>query len=641
MTEIYMSSSFFMIVILAILLVRIWNYIEWNRSKRYAVVFVVSVTVYVALDALFVRCFLNTSTVVETFRVVALLFYMVYVIMPYIWHLFMESYMGITCRKSIRILEAIPLVILIGMILVSVSTGIVWGFDENGSYIRGPLFSGFAVLNLFYYFMAYIQTFYAVVFNTHKQVKYILEASVFSALPLIGILVNTYVIPLYGVYPFQPYCLVVGALLVYLYMVEQQKSRDAADHREKLSLALEQEKDASRKAREAGAVKDTFLANMSHDIRTPMNAILGFADIIARQPGDEAVVRDAVAKIQASGGVLMKIINDVLDLSKIESGKLQIDEENVDLMEMTENLELMLEYSIKKKNIHFQVINRLRHSYVLADSTKLQQVLVNILNNAVKFTPNGGSVILELEERAMDETDSEYTIRVIDNGIGMDEDFQKHAFEAFERERTSTESRIEGTGLGLAIVKKLVELMGGRVEIRSKCGEGTTISIVLRLKITQPMKKPENKSKVSNIDLSGYRVLLAEDNELNAEIALDVLKRAGMRADWVQNGRVCIEQLEQMDADYYQMILMDIQMPVLNGYEATKEIRNLADTSKANILILAMTANAFDDDKRRAMESGMDGFITKPIEVEKMLQTIQAVCEKRTVKVRKNNERIV
>ena len=628
MTGIYMSSSFFMIVMLAILLVRIWNYIEWNRSKRYAVVFVIAVAVYVAMDALFVRCFLNNSTTVRTFRIVAVLFYMVYVIMPYIWHLFMESYMEIPCRKCIRILEAIPLIVLIGMIMTSISTGIVWDFDENGSYIRGPLFSGFAVLNLFYYFMAYIQTFYAVMHNNQKQFRYILEASLFSALPLMGILVNTYVIPLYGVYPFQPYCLVVGALLVYLFMVEQQKSKDAADHRDRLTLALEQEKEASRKAREAGAVKDTFLANMSHDIRTPMNAILGFADIIARQPGDEAAVRDAVAKIRASGDVLMKIINDVLDLSKIESGKIQIQEETVDLMQMAENLELMLEYSIKKKNIHFEVINHLQHRYVRADSTKMQQVLVNILNNAVKFTPEGGRVILELEERLLDGKESEYTIRVTDNGIGMDEDFQKHAFEAFERERTSTESRIEGTGLGLAIVKKLVECMGGRAEIQSKRGEGTTISIVWRLKMAQPMKQPENKAKVLNIDLSGVRVLLAEDNALNAEIALDILKNAGMMADWVPDGRACIERMEQMDKGYYQLILMDIQMPVLNGYEATRQIRRLADVSKAHIPILAMTANAFEDDKRRAMEAGMDGFITKPIEMDKMMQTMQSVYEK-------------
>ena len=558
MIEIYMSSSAFMIVMLAILLVRIWYYIEWNQSKKYAVVFVGMVALYIGLDALFVRCFLSESVKINTFKTVVFLFYIVYVIMPYIWHLFMESYMGITCRRGVRIAEAIPLMALLGMVIASVLTGIVWGFDGDGNYIRGPFFSLFAVLNLFYYFMAYIQSFYALMSNKRNQLKYILQVSIFSALPLMGILVNTYVIPLYGVYPFQPYCLVIGALLAYLFMVEHQKSKDAAVHREKLTLALEQEKEASRKAREAGAVKDTFLANMSHDIRTPMNAILGFSDMIARNPGDEAVVRDAIAKIQASGDVLLKIINDVLDLSKIESGKVEVTETAVNLQQMAEKLEMMLEYSIEKKQIHFEIVNQLQHEDVWCDVTKMQQILVNVLNNAVKFTPEGGSVTFEMTEKVSDESllsanaaDKEnaigkenavgkendtskenvigkdnteekvcYVFHVKDTGIGMDEEFQKHAFEAFERERTSTESKIEGTGLGLAIVKKLVELMNGQVTIQSSRGQGTDICIALPLKLAQSGAVAESEIPDVDIDLTGERVLLVEDNELNAEIAL-------------------------------------------------------------------------------------------------------------------------
>ncbi len=634
MIEIYMSSSFFMIVMLAILFVRIWNYIAWNQSKKYAVVFVAAVGLYVGLDALFVRCFTDDSTRMGIFRIVAFLFYMVYVIMPYIWHLFMESYMGITCRKSIRILEAIPLIVLIGMIFVSLPTGIVWAFTEDGTYIRGPLFSSFAVLNLFYYCMAYIQTFYVLITHERKRVKYIVEASIFSALPLMGILVNTYVIPLYGIYPFQPYCLVVGALLAYLFMVEQQKNREESEHREKLSVALQQEKEASRKAREAGAVKDTFLANMSHDIRTPMNAILGFSDRIARHPDDEAVVRDAVAKIQASGDILLKIINDVLDLSKIESGKAKVENEAVDLRRMASELKMVLEYSVRKKKIDFRMIDHLKHPCVWVDVTKLQQILVNILNNAVKFTPEEGKVTLKLEENVVDESHSEYRISVIDTGIGMDEAFQKHAFEAFERERTSTESKIEGTGLGLAIVKKLTELMNGRVTIRSKRGHGTNICIILQLPLAQPEMVKAEEQPEFHMELTGVRALLAEDNALNAEIAIEILKNAGLQVDWAADGRLCVEQLKKRDAGYYQFVLMDIQMPVLNGYEAAEKIRKMKDPRKADIPILAMTANTFEDDRQRALESGMDGFITKPIEVNKMLQAIQNVCNQR-----KKNER--
>ena len=298
---------------------------------------------------------------------------------------------------------------------------------------------------------------------------------------------------------------------------------------------------------------------------------------------------------------------------------------------------------------------------------------MNVLNNAVKFTPEGGSVTLEMTEKVSDESllsanvaDKEnaigkenavgkentiskenvigkdnteekvyYVFHVKDTGIGMDEEFQKHAFEAFERERTSTESKIEGTGLGLAIVKKLVELMNGQVTIQSSRGQGTDICIALPLKLAQSGAVAESEIPDVDIDLTGERVLLVEDNELNAEIALEILKNAGLQADWVTDGRACIEHLEACDAAYYQFILMDIQMPKLNGYDAARQIRQMPDAQKAHIPIIAMTANAFDDDKRKALEAGMDGFITKPIEVDKMMQTIK------NQKVRKQNERII
>ncbi len=417
-------------------------------------------------------------------------------------------------------------------------------------------------------------------------------------------------------------------------MVEHQKKQHDHEQREKLLLALEHEKEATRKAKEAGAVKDTFLANMSHDIRTPMNAILGFSDIIAKHPEDEAVVRNAVTKIQASGEVLMKLINDVLDLSKIESGKLTVDETATDLNQMSKKLNMMLEYSMEKKNIQFQIINGLQHVYVWCDATKLQQILVNILNNAVKFTPEGGKITLEYEEIPLDKDLSEYRISVQDTGIGMDEEFQKHAFEAFERERTSTESKTEGTGLGLAIVKKLVELMDGQVEIHSKVGQGTKITVCLRLKIAgqggidivEIQKEP---AIAANAELTGVRVLLTEDNELNAEIAKEILTSAGMIVDWVEDGCACLERLRQVDVGYYQVILMDIQMPKMNGYEATKRIRELPVVGMAHIPIIAMTANAFSDDQKRALDVGMNGFITKPIDVDRMLRTIQQIIVER------------
>lgn len=624
MSAIYFSISIFMIVLLAILFVRVWSYIDACQSKNYALAFIFMVGLYIFMDALFVRCFLHKSPNVRTFKNTVFLFYLVYVTVPYVWHLFMQSYMGIRRKRILLFAEAIPYLILLSLVLLSSSNHILWYIRHDGTYLRGPIFSIFSVLNLFYYVFAFIQTIGILLQNNTKGFRYLLQSALFSAIPLLGILVNTYVIPLYGVYPFQPYCLVITALLAYLFMVEHQKYQLEAEHREMLSIALEHEKAASRKAREASAVKDTFLANMSHDIRTPMNAILGFSNIIASHPGDEELVQSSIEKILASGDILLKIINDVLDLSRIESGKLQLEESPADLNELARHLEMILEYSIKKKQIDFEIIRHIDTPYVWCDITKLQQVLVNILNNAVKFTPENGKIRLTYEQISTSATTAEYTISVKDNGIGMDEAFLAHAFEAFERERTSTESQTEGTGLGLAIVKKLVNLMNGTVTIQSKRGEGTEISIRLPLRIARPEDlTPDNVPEVSDINLSGTRVLLVEDNELNAEIAIEILNPTGLLTDWVKDGLDCLEKLELAAPGYYQFILMDIQMPRLNGYDTTHKIRSFADPEKAGIPIIAMTANAFSDDQKKALDAGMNGFIAKPIDTDQMFRTIR------------------
>ncbi len=630
MAELYLGISCFLLLVLTLLLIRICTSIEKSLDKCYALTFIGTVEAYVLMDALFVKCFLAGTGSIRAFRAITFVFLLMYVIMPYVWHLFMQNYMGIRCRIRTRILEAIPVIILIVLVIQSHFTGTLWSIDDNGVYTRGPWFNVFAVFNMFYYCFAFVQTCYILATKNKGRKQYGVASAIFSGIPLIGIVINVFVFPSHGAYPFQPYCLTTTVLLAYLFMVEHQKKQYEQEQREKLLLALEHEKEAARKAKEAGAVKNTFLANMSHDIRTPMNAILGFSDIIAKHPDDEAVVRNAVAKIQASGDVLMKLINDVLDLSKIESGKLSLEESATDLGQISEKMKMMLEYSMEKKNIQFEIINGLYHPYVWCDATKLQEILVNTLNNAVKFTPEGGKITLEYEEVTVNKELSEYRISVQDTGIGMDEEFQKHAFEAFERERTSTESKTEGTGLGLAIVKKLVELMDGQVDIQSKVGQGTRITVCLRLKlagqsdIVEKQTEPEIDEKAK---LAGVRVLLTEDNELNAEIAKEILTSAGMIVDWVEDGYACLSRLRQVNVGYYKVVLMDIQMPKMNGYEATKRIRELPIVGKAHIPIVAMTANAFSDDRKHAIDVGMNGFITKPIDVERMLKTIQSVIQ--------------
>ena len=628
MSSIYLNNTVFMIIILTIIFLRIRYYITWSPSKKYAMIFIGMVELYVLLDALFMKELLGKSGNLLQFKLVVFFFYLVYVIMPYVWHLFMQSYMGINRSKKQRFAEMIPFILLILMVLLSVPTGIVWRFSRNRTYIRGTFFGVFAVLNLFYYVYAFAQTFFILFMNNTKGVRYLIKSALFSAVPLIGILVNTYIIPLYGVYPFQPYCLVIGALLSYLFMVEHQQNQMEFEHRKRLSNALELERESTRKAKEAGEVKNAFLANMSHDIRTPMNAIIGFSDIIAKHPDDEEVVKNAISKIQASGEILLKIINDVLDLSKIESGKAEIVETVTDLKQMEENLKMMLEYSIQKGMIDFKVEDQIENPLVWCDATKLQQVLVNVLNNAVKFTPAGGTITYSCIQRMIAPGFAEYKFTIKDTGIGMTEEFQKHAFEAFERERTSTESKTEGTGLGLAIVKKLVDLMHGDVIIQSNSGQGTKIQISLPLRIaTENQFHQSDKAKEYKIGLDGMHVLLVEDNELNAEIAMEVLKNKGVLVNWVPDGCACVEEIQDKEAGTYQFILMDVQMPRMNGYEATQKIRQLADVKKAQIPIIAMTANAFEEDRKHALDAGMDGFIMKPFRVDEMMKVIGEVME--------------
>ena len=628
MSSIYLNNTVFMMIILTIIFLRIRYYITWSPSKKYAMIFIGMVELYVLLDALFMKELLGKSGNLLQFKLVVFFFYLVYVIMPYVWHLFMQSYMGINRSKKQRFAEMIPLILLVLMVLLSVPTGIVWRFSRNRTYIRGTFFGVFAVLNLFYYVYAFAQTFFILFMNNTKGVRYLIKSALFSAVPLIGILVNTYIIPLYGVYPFQPYCLVIGALLSYLFMVEHQQNQMEFEHRKRLSNALELERESTRKAKEAGEVKNAFLANMSHDIRTPMNAIIGFSDIIAKHPDDEEVVKNAISKIQASGEILLKIINDVLDLSKIESGKAEIVETVTDLKQMEENLKMMLEYSIQKGMIDFKVEDQIENPLVWCDATKLQQVLVNVLNNAVKFTPAGGTITFSCVQRMIASGFAEYKFTIKDTGIGMTEEFQKHAFEAFERERTSTESKTEGTGLGLAIVKKLVDLMHGDVIIQSNSGQGTKIQISLPLRIaTENQLHQSDKAKEYKIGLDGMHVLLVEDNELNAEIAMEVLKNKGVLVNWVPDGCACVEEIQDKEAGTYQFILMDVQMPRMNGYEATQKIRQLADVKKAQIPIIAMTANAFEEDRKHALDAGMDGFIMKPFRVDEMMKVIGEVME--------------
>ncbi len=383
---------------------------------------------------------------------------------------------------------------------------------------------------------------------------------------------------------------------------------------------------AKQQAEASSRAKSTFLFNVSHDIRTPMNAIKGFARIISQHVDNPRVVGETITKIQQAGDSLMTLMNDVLDLARIERGKEELRIEPVHLSDLEQNLYEMFGASMDDVGIRFSLKSNYTHGNVMCDHIKLTRVAMNLLSNARKFTPLGGTVTFGIEELSAGEGCATYRFYVRDTGIGMSEDFLSRAFEQFERERTSTESGIDGSGLGLAIIKQMVELMGGTVEIRSTLAEGTVIAAVLPLALAEESSFRDDGEDLPIPDLTGKKVLLVEDNEFNREIARYILEGLGMTVHDAENGYICVGMMKTAEPDYFDLILMDIQMPVMDGYAATEAIRAMGD-ARANTPILAMTANAFDEDRQKCLAVGMNGHIGKPVEVSALIKALARVLQ--------------
>ena len=377
-------------------------------------------------------------------------------------------------------------------------------------------------------------------------------------------------------------------------------------------------------ARHASQAKTDFLFNMSHDIRTPMNAIIGFTDMALSNAGDEKKVKDYLCKVKMSGQMLLSLINDILDMSRIESGKVKPNFEKADLGLFFGSLESVISAAKLQKDIDVTFdMDGVRDKYVYMDQPRLERILMNLLSNAIKYTHHGGKVNVRLTQLDGDrEGFGVYRFEVEDNGIGMSEEFQKHMWEEFAREETSTVSGIQGTGLGLSLALKLTVLMDGEISCRSKQGEGSTfiVTVPLRLCDRQEMETVEIQESIQELDLSGKKALLVEDNELNREIAVALLETYGLEIETAGNGREALDSVLGHDPLYYDFILMDIQMPLMDGYEATREIRRQAPSLKAPII--AISANAFEEDKRKSLDAGMNDHIAKPIDIRELTSTL-------------------
>ena len=625
MSTLYILTSAFILIILTILLRKTMMLPPKSLGKETCITAVVTVGVYVFLDAFFMACFTGQVGGVTCFRFVSLIFYLIYVTLPMVWYLFSQSFMLPVKSRFVRGILFVPYFALMAMILTNFRTQALWIISDEGIYDRGPLFQVFSTLNLFYYALPVIRIFMILCSKDRENNPYLLKVLFFSAIPLIGVVTNVYLIPLKDAYPFQPFCYLVGVLFAYFFMVEQQRSIEEEKHRMELQSALEREMEARLQAQNAQRAKSTFLFNMSHDIRTPLNAIIGFAEIISKNPGAEEEVKNSVEKIKSSGDVLLSLINDVLDLARIESGEIALDLTVRDLNQVIDNLARMFMENAGQAGLQFIVEKDIKNAYVACDDTKMTRIMVNLIGNAIKFTPPGGKIVFSTRQTEdVKEDCAEYEIRVRDTGIGMSKEFKDHVFEAFERERTSTESGFGGTGLGLTIVKKLVDLMGGSITVNSELGKGTEIVLRLCFQVAKPEAlELKSKKEADGTDYSGKCLLLVEDNLLNREIACQLLEKRGFRIENAENGMIAVDKVIHSKPGYYDLILMDIQMPVMDGYKATREIRKLENKELAAIPIIAMTANAFAEDREKAFQAGMNEHVAKPFDIEKLMQVMK------------------
>lgn len=417
--------------------------------------------------------------------------------------------------------------------------------------------------------------------------------------------------------------LVSGVLTVGYWQYEMQRYKEA--------LYAEKIERAAKRAEEASEAKTRFLFNMSHDIRTPMNAIIGFSDLLEKHLDDKEKVHDYIKKIQLSGSFLLSLINYVLEMARIESGKATLRTEVGDAQELLGALNAVFEPAVEKKRLKYNCTLDVEHRFIICDVTKVREIVLNIISNSVKYTPEGGSVTVQIKEIPWEKEGwTAYRILVEDTGIGMGAEYLPHIFEEFTRERTSTESKVVGAGLGLPIVKALIDLMGGTIQVESERGKGSKFEVILPFEIASEeevkdsyVKKEEklyNRSKEK-------RILLAEDNELNAEIAITILEENGFKVERAEDGCKCMELFSEKPVGYYSTILMDIQMPNMDGYTASRKIRGMEREDAKAIPIIALTANAFDEDRNKAFAAGMNGHIAKPIDVGRMVRTIGALVK--------------
>ncbi len=412
----------------------------------------------------------------------------------------------------------------------------------------------------------------------------------------------------------------IVVLLMFTNRSQKNIMKFEVQHRSELEEAL-------ALAEQANRAKTTFLNNMSHDIRTPMNAIIGFSNLATKYIDDKEKVQDYLGKITQSSNHLLSLINDVLDMSRIESGKVHIEEKEENIIEILDGIENIVQADVQNKRLNFNIEKiDITDENIYCDKLRVNQILINLISNAIKFTDVDGMIkVTVTEKKSSKKGHAIYEFKIRDTGIGISKEFQKEIFEPFTRERTSTVSGIQGTGLGMSITKNLVDMMNGKITVKSEVGKGTEFVVKLELKLQNGSKKTEKVKE--KVEFAGKRILLVEDNLMNREIATEYLQDFGFLVENAENGKEACDILENIEPGYFDLVLMDIQMPIMNGFEATQKIRSFKNKKIANIPIIAMTANAFEEDRKAAENAGMNGHLAKPIDVEKLVDTLKEILK--------------
>lgn len=506
-----------------------------------------------------------------------------------------------------------------GLIVANIfKPGFLFYVDEDGWYRTTDYRTILFYIQFFVYIVIFVGSLIAIIFDKNRKNTKFMSAYIVNLAPFLFSLFQMW----YPDAPADSLGFTVGCVVIHTFLVRDYEKEIAyLEEKEKMQGELEV---ALEKAQQSDIAKTTFLFNMSHDIRTPLNAILGFSHIIENHVNDPDKITDSINKIKLSSTQLLNLINDVLEMSRIESGKMEITPQPTSLNELLNGVNTVLKCLAIDKSIDYVVsVDNIQNCFVNVDASKLTSVIINLVSNAIKYTLMGGKVYFTAEQISTEEGTATYRFTIKDTGIGMSHEFMEHMFEQFSRARTTTVSKIQGTGLGLAITKRIIDAFGGTIEVSSEENVGSTFVVTIPMQTIEPFASTEEEIEEINntVSLDGLKVLVVDDNEMNREIAIYILESEGMIVEAAEDGENAIKRIQERGMDYFDIVFMDIQMPVMNGYEAAQKIRELPDGDK--LLIIALSANAFKEDKQKSIESGMDDHIAKPINLKELLLTLK------------------